>query len=319
MNLLCAGAAQGLVKALQDAFFEATGEKVEGRFGAVGAMKEALLAGEPCDVMIVTASMVVALQADGRLVPGSEAALGRVRTGVAARSGEPLPAIATPEALKASLLAATAIYFPDAERSTAGVHFASVLARLRRVISRGSEVRTVITGTRLLARVDEQSSLPTSPFLQGFIPPTYLTPLMPEEGRALLTRGGFPPADVETMLERAACHPFLVQLIASRLFESRDLAVTLDQLAADEMVANYFAVDFNTLEQVERDALSEVAREGSGTRSALARTLGRPVEDLDAPLYGLTMLGYLARVGEGYKLANWFFERWLRRRVTVTR
>ena len=130
MNLLCAGAAQGLVKALQDAFFEATGEKVEGRFGAVGAMKEALLAGEPCDVMIVTASMVVALQADGRLVPGSEAALGRVRTGVAARSGEPLPAIATPEALKASLLAATAIYFPDAERSTAGIHFASVLARL---------------------------------------------------------------------------------------------------------------------------------------------------------------------------------------------
>ena len=110
---------------------------------------------------------------------------------------------------------------------------------------------------------------------------------MPEEGRALLARGGFPPADVETMLERAACHPFLVQLIASRLFESRDLAVTLDQLAADEMVANYFAVDFNTLEQVERDALSEVAREGSGTRSGLARTLGRPEEDLDAPLYGL--------------------------------
>jgi hypothetical protein len=194
---------------------------------------------------------------------------------------------------------------------------ASVLAKLRRVVSRGSEVRTVITGTRLLARVDEQSSLPTSPFLQGFIPPTYLTPLMPEEGRALLARGGFPPADVETMLERAACHPFLVQLIASRLFESRDLAVTLDQLAADEMVANYFAVDFNTLEQVERDALSEVAREGSGTRSGLARTLGRPEEDLDAPLYGLSMLGYLARAGEDYRLANWFFERWLRRRVTA--
>ena len=194
---------------------------------------------------------------------------------------------------------------------------ASVLAKLRRVISRGSEVRTVITGTRLLARVDEQSTLPTSPFLQGFIPPTYLSPLATEEGRALLARGGFPPADVDTVLERAACHPFLVQLIASRLFESRDLAVTLDQLAADEMVANYFAVDFNTLEQVERDALSEVAREGSGTRSGLARTLGRPEEDLDAPLYGLSMLGYLARSGDGYRLANWFFERWLRRRVTA--
>ena len=62
-----------------------------------------------------------------------------------------------------------------------------------------------------------------------------------------------------------------------------------------------------------------MAREGSGTRSGLARTLGRPEEDLDAPLYGLSMLGYLARSGDGYRLANWFFERWLRRRVTVAR
>ena len=63
-------------------------------------------------------------------MPGSEAALGRVRTGIAVRAGEPLPDVATPEALKASLLAARAIYFPDAQRSTAGIHFASVLAKL---------------------------------------------------------------------------------------------------------------------------------------------------------------------------------------------
>ena len=67
MNILCAGAAQGLVKALQGVFLELTGAKVEVRFGAVGAMKEALLAGEPCDVMIVTEAMISSLQADGRL------------------------------------------------------------------------------------------------------------------------------------------------------------------------------------------------------------------------------------------------------------
>jgi hypothetical protein len=196
---------------------------------------------------------------------------------------------------------------------------ATVLARLRRVLSRGSDVRSVITATRLLARIDEQAALPTSPFLQGFIPPVYLTPLAPAEGRALLARGGFAAQDTETVLERAACHPFLVQLIASRLFESRDLAVTLDQLAADEMIANYFAVDFGTLEPIERDALNEVAREGRRTRGELARKLGRAEEDLDSPLYGLSMLGYLAREGEAYRLANWFFERWLRRRVTGSR
>jgi hypothetical protein len=194
---------------------------------------------------------------------------------------------------------------------------AAVLARLRRVLSRGPDIRTVITATRLLARVDEEAPLPTSPFLQGFIPPVYLTPLAMEEGRALLVRGAFLPQDVELMLERTACHPFLLQLLASRVFESRDLAVTLEQLAADEMVANYFAVDFSTLEETERAVLAEVAREGTlGTR-ALASSLGRSEEALAAPLYGLSMLGHLRRAGEGWALGNWFFERWLRRRVAA--
>ena len=113
MNVLCAGAAQGLVKALQGVFLELTGAKVEGRFGAVGAMKEALLAGEPCDVMIVTEAMISSLQADGRLVSGSEAALGLVRTGIAVRAGDAMPASAAPDDLKAALLAASSIYLQD--------------------------------------------------------------------------------------------------------------------------------------------------------------------------------------------------------------
>lgn len=193
----------------------------------------------------------------------------------------------------------------------------AVLARLRRVISRGPDVRAVVTATRLLARIDEDVPLPTSPFLQGFIPPVYLTPLAPDEGRTLLARGGFSPGDVEVVLERTAAHPFLLQLLASRLFESRDLAATLEQLAADEMIANYFAVDFTTLAEGERALLSEVAREGRRTRAELARALGRGEDDVEALLYGLTMLGYLAREGDGWRLGNWLFERWLRRRVAA--
>jgi hypothetical protein len=192
-----------------------------------------------------------------------------------------------------------------------------VLARLRRVIARGPDVRTVLTATRLLSRIDEDVPMPTSPFLQGFIPPVYLTPLSSDEGRTLLARGGFAAADVELVLERTGCHPFLLQLLASRLFESRDLAATLDQLAADEMIANYFAVDFNTLLEAERALLSEVAREGKRTRAELARALALPEEDLETPLYGLSMLGYLARDGNGWRLGNWLFERWLRRRVAA--
>ena len=130
VNLLCAGAAQGLVKSLQARFERESGAVLQARFGAVGAMREALLGGEPCDVMIVTDAMVVALQAAGALDAQPRAPLGRVRTGVAVRRGEPLPDVASPQALKASLLAASAVYFPDPQRATAGIHFASVLDQL---------------------------------------------------------------------------------------------------------------------------------------------------------------------------------------------
>jgi len=130
LHLLCAGAAQGLVKALQARFQAETGATLQARFGAVGAMKEALLAGEACDVMIVTEAMIDGLCAEGRLRADTRTALGRVRTGVAVRAGAPHPDVATPEALRAALLGSSDIYFPDAVRSTAGIHFAKVMAGL---------------------------------------------------------------------------------------------------------------------------------------------------------------------------------------------
>jgi molybdate transport system substrate-binding protein len=130
LDLLCAGAAQGLVKALQGRFHDATGATLQARFGAVGVMKEALLAGERCDVMVVTAAMVDTLVAEGRLRADTRAALGRVRTGVAVRAGDAAPEVSTPDALRQALRAADAIYFPDAERSTAGIHFAGVLRQV---------------------------------------------------------------------------------------------------------------------------------------------------------------------------------------------
>ena len=53
---------------------------------------------------------------------------------------------------------------------------AAVLPRLRRIFHKGPEVRTVLTSTKRLARIDERTDFATSPFLQGFIPPVYLTP-----------------------------------------------------------------------------------------------------------------------------------------------
>ncbi len=130
LNLLCAGAAKGLVNALAPRLQAEANAAIGGRFGAVGAMKEALLAGEPCDLMVVTDKMIDELAAAGALRGDTKAALGRVRTGIAVRAGEPRPDISSADALKAALLAAAAIHFPDPERATAGIHFADVMRRL---------------------------------------------------------------------------------------------------------------------------------------------------------------------------------------------
>ncbi len=130
LNFLSAGAAQGLLKAVQPRFESEHGIRLQGRFGAVGAMKEALLAGEACDLFVTTDAMVSELAAQGRLVGASRAPLGRVRTGVAVRRGDPRPDVSSAETLRAALLAARGIYFPDPVRATAGIHFANVLRAL---------------------------------------------------------------------------------------------------------------------------------------------------------------------------------------------
>ncbi len=118
-------------------------------------------------------------------------------------------------------------------------------------------------------------------------------------------------------MERTANHPFLLQLIASRLFESRDLGATLDQVAADEMVANFFSVDFQTLDpdgardpggggsRRPRAAARELAQAAGRTRGGGGAAPLRPAHD------GLPDRGGRARTASG----NWFFERWLRRVV----
>ena len=108
----------------------ATGAGVEGTFGAVGALKEKLVAGERCDVVILTAAMIADLEREGRLLPGASAPLGRVRTGIAVRTGDALPQVSDRAHLRDMLLAASGIYVPDTLRSTAGIHFAQVLTRL---------------------------------------------------------------------------------------------------------------------------------------------------------------------------------------------
>jgi len=130
LHVLCAGAVKGLVLALQPGFEASAGVRLQARFGAVGAMRDELAAGAPCDVFVATEAMVAALVASGALRAGSQTAIGRVETAVAVRDGVRRPDIASSGALRAALLGASALYLPDATRSTAGAHVAAVLDAL---------------------------------------------------------------------------------------------------------------------------------------------------------------------------------------------
>jgi len=130
LRLLSAGAAQGVVEAMRDTFRAATGAEIEATFDAVGALAAKLQEGERCDAVILTAAMIADLEQRGQLVAGTSAPLGRVRTGVAIRAGDPSPAIADRAELATTLRAAPAVYVPDTVRSTAGKHVADVLRRL---------------------------------------------------------------------------------------------------------------------------------------------------------------------------------------------
>ena len=162
LHLLCAGAAQGLVEALQPRFEADTGASLQARFGAVGAMKEALLAGESCDLLVVTEVMIDALVNDGRLQGGTKAALGGVATGVAVRAGEPLPDVSTGDALAATLRGASALYIPDPQRATAGIHVAGVVRALGLEETLAGRVRSFPNGAtamRALASSTEANEI----------------------------------------------------------------------------------------------------------------------------------------------------------------
>ena len=153
LYVLSAGAAKALVEGLAAEFHRETGAVIRGTFGAVGAMRERLLGGDPCDAFVSTAAMLDSLEQDGRVIAGTVRTLGRVRTGIAVRAGEPLADVSTGDALAARLRDAPAIYVPDTERATAGIHFVRVLDRLGLLATLAAKLRTYPNGAVAMQRL----------------------------------------------------------------------------------------------------------------------------------------------------------------------
>jgi len=130
MQVLSGGAAAAVVKAVQAEFEKSTGTSIHGTFSAVGQMRDQLVGGAPCDVVILTKPLIDQLIASGHVMAGSARSLGKVKTSVAVRTGTTHPQVKTREQLHAAMSAAQGIYFPDPDKATAGIHFMNVLKAL---------------------------------------------------------------------------------------------------------------------------------------------------------------------------------------------
>ena len=80
--------------------------------------------------LILTEALITDLAAQGHVLAASATALGIVKTGIAVKGGQPLPAVGSAKALTDLLLSAQGIYFPDPQKATAGIHFMKVLRSL---------------------------------------------------------------------------------------------------------------------------------------------------------------------------------------------
>lgn len=130
VTILSGGAAKAGLLEVIPAFEAATGHKVKADFAPMGALVKRLAGGEKADIVVVTEDVLPDVTAKGMIVAGSTAEVGRVGVGVAVKSDAKSPDISTPDAFKATLLAAKSIVMIDPATGTSGKHVAKVFADL---------------------------------------------------------------------------------------------------------------------------------------------------------------------------------------------
>lgn len=131
IRILSGGAVKAGVTDLAEAWGRATGHRVTITYATTGASMQKLAAGEPADVIILTAEAIDQLAGKGTVVAATKTEVARVGIGVAVREGAPRPDISTPEAVKQAMLAARSVAYMDPTKGgTSGIHFSQVLERM---------------------------------------------------------------------------------------------------------------------------------------------------------------------------------------------
>jgi molybdate transport system substrate-binding protein len=179
-----AGAAKAGVEALLPGFGQAGGDTVQASYDTAGALRDRVLKGEEPDLVILSDTAVDALAARGLVRDGDRREIGVVVVGVAVRQGAPLPDITTADALRRTLLAATAIGSADAahgatsgaqfDRAVDGLGIRAQIAGKTTVLPTGGEVLQGVAAGKFEIGVSQSSEIvPVAgvTFVGGLPPP----------------------------------------------------------------------------------------------------------------------------------------------------
>jgi molybdate transport system substrate-binding protein len=212
LTVFSGGAAQAVVTGLQACFEKAVNAELEPEFGAVGTMRDKMLGGAACDVIILSAALIGQLEQQGHVVAGSARPLGGVATSVAVRAGTPLVDVSTGEALKNAFGSARGLYFPHLTKSTAGIHIANVLKKLGLETAVADRVHEYPNGAAAMEALSKTTG-------DGMIGCTQVTEILFAPG---LTLVGDLPAGYEltTVYVAALCTKAAEPALAKRFIET---------------------------------------------------------------------------------------------------
>jgi hypothetical protein len=197
------------------------------------------------------------------------------------------------------------------------------LGRLRKVLQEG-RLRTVITSTKLLTRLNSASAAwETSPFLFGFNLANLWT--LEHEAAVTLIRQGqaeqavrADDARVNEIMVHTNCHPYLIQYVCYRLFENDEhgegylRAIVEDDLHPDHILAAFFEIDYEYLTRIERRLLLAIAERTVATEEEVLIALSDELpQRIQMYLYGLHRLGYVRQIQARWSVGNEYLRRWI--------
>ncbi len=122
---------KGVLEDLIPKFEKQTGHKLNVTWSTAALLTKRVRAGEQADALILIKGDVANLLKDGKIVPGTDTLFGRSIFAIGVKAGSPKPDIATPEALKKTLLAAKGVsYSNPASGGASGVYIAKQIEKM---------------------------------------------------------------------------------------------------------------------------------------------------------------------------------------------